>query len=254
MKNKLAIARDVCQNLSVEYGQYCPVARAVEIIGDRWTPLIIRELLAGVHRFNELERGLPGISRPILAERLRRLRHAGVIEHRLAPDGRTPGYYLTSGGLELRDVIEHLGNWGARWAFGDPRPDELDPILLLWRMRRRVNLAGLPPRPVVVRFEFRGVRRHRVLWLVLQRTEASLCLTDPGFDVDLLIKADIAAFYKVWLGRSPFSDALQDGLIEIDGASSLVRAFPRWLEWSPFRDAVRAATIQPPLEPKGRSA
>ena len=97
-KNELAVARRVCQNLSMEYGQYCPVARAVEIIGDRWTPLIIRELLAGLHRFNDLERGLPGISRPILAERLRRLQHAGVIEHRVAPDGRTRGYYLTDGG------------------------------------------------------------------------------------------------------------------------------------------------------------
>jgi hypothetical protein len=121
-------------------------------------------------------------------------------------------------------------------------------------MRRRVNLGVLPPRVVVVRFEFSGVKRHRILWLVLERTDASICLSEPGFDVDLFIKADIAAFYKVWLGRSLLADALEDGLIEIDGAPSLVRAFPRWLQWSPFKDAVRAATIHPPSKPKDRSA
>ena len=151
-------------------------------------------------------------------------------------------------------MIERLGNRGARWAFSDPRLDELNPVLLLWRMRRRINLSVLPPRLVVVRFEFSGIKRHRILWLVLERTDTSVCLSEPGFDVDLFIKADIAAFYNVWLGRSLLADALEDRLIEIDGAPSLVRAFPRWLQWSPFKDAVRAATIRPPSEPKDRSA
>jgi DNA-binding HxlR family transcriptional regulator len=100
------------------YGQYCPVARAIEIIADRWTPLIIRELLAGIHRFNDLDRGLPGISRPLLAERRRRLEHAGIVERRTSSDGANAGYYLTDAGKELRAVIQSLGEWGAKWAFG----------------------------------------------------------------------------------------------------------------------------------------
>jgi hypothetical protein len=97
-------------------------------------------------------------------------------------------------------------------------------------------------------------RKYRILWLVPERTGTSICLTGPGFDVDLLIKADIAAFYKVWLGRCLLADALDVGLVEIEGAPSLVRAFPRWLQWSPFKDAVCAATMHPPSPPKNRSA
>ncbi len=144
------------------YGQYCPIARGAEIFGDRWTPLIIRELLHDVYRFNDLERGLPGISRPLLAKRLRQLEQAGVVERRLAANGRWSEYHLTPGGHELRRVIESLGQWGARWAFGDPRKQERDPALLLWWIRRRINRHLLPPRRVVVRFDLRGSKRPRV--------------------------------------------------------------------------------------------
>ncbi len=119
------------------YGQYCPVARAAELLADRWTVLIVRELLADVTHFNELERGLPHISRSLLAERLRRLECAGVLERRAAPRGKPTEYRLTSAGRELQRVIDDLGEWGARWAFGDPRPNELDPVILLWWMRRQ---------------------------------------------------------------------------------------------------------------------
>jgi len=228
------------------YGQYCPVARAAEIIADRWTPLVIRELLADMHRFNHLERGLPGISRPLLAVRLRRLEQAGVIEHREAEDGQPLGYYLTSAGQELNQVIVSMGNWGARWALGDPRPEELDPGLLLWGMRRRINLELLPHRRVVVRFEFRGTKKPRIHWLVLERSEVSVCLTDPGFDVDLLVTTDLAAFYQVWLGRIALGDLISEGLGQIDGPPHLARAFSRWLQWSPFADVIRTSMIHLP--------
>jgi DNA-binding HxlR family transcriptional regulator len=253
VKNKLVNYLPLWHNSGMEpYGQYCPVARAAEIFADRWTPLIIRELLADIHRFNHLERSLPGISRPLLVERLRRLEHAGVIEHRETEDGQPLGYYLTPAGQELKQVIESIGNWGARWALGDPRPEELDPGLLLWGMRRRVNLDFLPHRRVVVRFDFRGTKKPRIHWLVLERHEVSVCLTDPGFDVDLLVTADLAAFHKVWLGRIALGDAMNEGLVQIDGPPVLARAFPRWLQWSPFADAVRAAAIHPPV-PKHNS-
>lgn len=226
------------------YGQYCPVARAIEIIADRWTPLIIRELLAGIHRFNDLDRGLPGISRPLLAERLRRLEHADIVERRTSSDSANAGYYLTAAGKELRAVIESLGQWGAKWAFGDPRPDELDPALLLWRVRRRIDLALVPLRRVVIRFDFRGMKRPRPHWLVIEKPEVSLCLTDPGFDTDLYVGADLAEFSKVWLGRSTWIEATREGLIEVDGPPALARVFPRWLQWSPFAPAVREAAAR----------
>jgi DNA-binding HxlR family transcriptional regulator len=163
------------------YGQYCPVARAAEILADRWTVLIVRELLADILHFNELERGLPGISRSLLAERLRRLVQYGVLVGRSAGRGKRTEYRLTPAGRELQLMIDVLGEWGARWAFDDPRPNELDPIILLWWMRRRVHFDRISRRRIVIQFEFRGAPRRRY-WLLIEPSEASVCLRHPGFD------------------------------------------------------------------------
>lgn len=234
------------------YGQYCPIAKAAQIFADRWTPLIIREMLYGVCRFNELERGLPGIPRSLLASRLRRLEQAGVIERTVAPNGRVTEYHLTQAGRQLEAVVDVLGTWGAQWAFGDPEPDELDPLLLLWFMRRRINFPLLPPHRVVVQFDFRGERTGSY-WLVMEPTDVSLCLQHPGFEVDLLVTADIAAFYRVWFGRLTFAEALRDELIELDGTTTLVRTFPGWFALSPFASVVRAAGTNTPT-PSGTAA
>jgi DNA-binding HxlR family transcriptional regulator len=145
------------------YGQYCPIARAAELLADRWTVLIIRELLADITHFNDLERGLPGVSRSLLAERLRRLVEAGVLERRAASRGMSVEYRLTAAGRELQQLIDIFGSWGARWAFGDPRPNELDPIVLLWWMYRRVNLNRIPRPRIAIEFEFPGVRRGAII-------------------------------------------------------------------------------------------
>lgn len=223
------------------YGQYCPVARATEILADRWTLLIVREMLAGVHHFNDLERGLPGISRTLLVQRLRRLELVGVVKRRTDAEGRTIEYRLTQAGEDLQRVVDVVGNWGVQWAFGDPRPEELDPGLLLWRMRRRINLEKLPPRRVVVEFDFQGTRTGSY-WLILDRGEASVCLQYPGFDIDLLVSADIADFYRIWLGYMSLAQAMRQGLVSIDGTPALVRSFPKWLALSPFAPAVRSAS------------
>ena len=227
------------------YGQYCPIAKAAEIFADRWTPLIVREMLYGVCRFNELERGLPGIPRSLLAQRLRRLEQARVIERSVAPNGRAPEYHLTQAGQQLEAVVDVLGTWGAQWAFGEPEPDELDPLLLLWFMRRRVNFHLLPPRRIVVQFDFRGERTGS-FWLVMEPTDVSLCLQHPGFEIDLLVTADIAALYRVWFGRLTFAEALRDELIELDGTAPLVRTFPGWFALSPFASVVRTAGASTP--------
>ncbi len=232
------------------YGEYCPIAKGAEIFAERWTPLIIRELGAGSHHFNDLERGLPGISRSLLSRRLRALERAGIVARRTGAGlGRAIEYNLTTAGHDLVQVVEALGKWGARWAFTDPRPEELDPVLLLWWVRRRIHRELLPPRKIIVRFDFRG-RRTRPLWLVLERPDISLCMQDPGFNTDLVVTADLAAFYRVWLGRISFQEAMQEGLVELDGLPALAQAFPRWLQLSHLAGAVRAAATSTHAGPR----
>jgi DNA-binding HxlR family transcriptional regulator len=221
------------------YGQYCPVARAAEILADRWTVLTVRELLADINRFNDLERGLPHISRAVLVERLRRLERAGVLQRRVLR-GKQTEYRLTSAGRELQQLIGVLGEWGARWAFGDPRSNELDPIVLLWWIRRRIALDSIPRRRVVIELDFRGGPRQKY-WLLIEPTDASICLKHPGFEIDLIVTADIKAFYRVWLSHSTLSEALRGGQVHLDGVPADVRAFPRWFTWSPMADTLRAA-------------
>lgn len=224
-----------------QYGQYCPVARALEIVGDRWTLLIVRDFLTGTRHFNDLVRGLPGISRPLLSERLNRLEWAGVIEKHQRGGRRNTEYRLTRAGEELLDVVEALMEWGAVWAFGEPREDELDPILLLWWMRGRVHAEQLPQERVVVQFDFRGAHQGSY-WLILKEDDVSVCLSDPGFDVDVLVTADLTVFFQLWLGRLSYAEALNGDGLEVDAIPSLRLAFPRWFAWSHSAATVRAAT------------
>ena len=183
------------------YGQYCPVAQALDIVGDRWTLLIVRDLLTGTAHFNDLERGLPGIPRAVLTKRLRQLQQAGVIEkEHLATGRRSTAYRLTRAGQDLQNVIQALLVWGTTWAFGDPAPDQLDPLLLVWWMRSRVVAERLPKDRVVLQLHFHGAR-IATYWLILATDDVALCLTDPGYEVDVLVEADLATFFKLWLGR-----------------------------------------------------
>jgi DNA-binding HxlR family transcriptional regulator len=219
------------------YGQFCPVAKASEIVAERWTPLVLRELLCGSQRFNDLHRGVPLMSRTLLTRRLRELEDAGVIERRESSPGGSE-YRLTPAGEELRPIIEQLGAWGHRWVRRDVEGDDLDPSLLMWDVRRRIDRAALPDRRVVVRFDLRGVPREhsaqRTWWLVLDRDEVDLCLKDPGFPVDITVDADLGALTRVWMGRLAFAEAVRSGLVHTEGQRPLVRAFPGWLGLSTF--------------------
>jgi DNA-binding HxlR family transcriptional regulator len=221
-----------------QYGQYCPVARATEILADRWTPLIVRELVAGSHRFNQIERGLPGISRSLLAARLRHLEAAGVVERWTPRNAVTSEYQLTDAGRDLKPVIDALGAWGGRWAFGEPRPAELDAGLLAWKIHQRIARDRLPDRRIVIEFEFTG-RGARRVWLLLEPREVSVCVTPPRFDPDLVVRADLACFYRVWLGRDDYGAALRRGAIVVEGPPALARQLPRWLQWSAMARFVR---------------
>ena len=227
-----------------KYEQYCPVARAAEILAERWTPLIVRELIAGSHRFNEIERALPGISRSLLASRLRQLEDAGVVERIVRPSSGLPEYHLTEAGRELKVVIESLGAWGVRWAFGDPQPEELDGGLLVWKIHQRIDRERLPRRRTVVEFDFTGPRARRV-WLLLEPREVSVCVTPPGFDADLVVRSDLGAFYRVWLGQIDYAAALRCGAVVVEGPPALARQLPQWFMWSPMARFIRAGA--PPL-------
>ncbi len=195
-------------------------------------------MILGSHHFNEIERGLPGISRSLLASRLRHLVDAGIVERLPAVHSGLPVYHLSETGRDLKNVIEALGAWGVRCAFGEPRPEELDPVLLVWKIHQRINRDLLPERRTVVEFDFTGPRPHRA-WLVLEPAEVSVCATPPGFDADLVVRADLALFYRLWLGYVDYDAALRSGAVVIEGVPALAREFPRWLMWSPMSRFVR---------------
>jgi DNA-binding HxlR family transcriptional regulator len=223
--------------MKTAYGQFCPVAVASEIFAERWTPIILRELVLGSGKFNDIHRGVPRMSRALLAKRLRKLIESGVIR---SADGE---YRLTPSGEELGEVVVRLGEWGQRWA--EPvRRANLDSRLLMWDMRRRIALDRLPDRRVVVRFDFRGVppgRCPKVFWLLLTRAEADLCIVEPGYEVDLFVEADLAAFSRVWLGEVPMRQMIREGGIKLSGAREPVRDFPSWLLLSTLAAVPRPA-------------
>jgi DNA-binding HxlR family transcriptional regulator len=222
------------------YGQVCPVAQAAELLTERWTPLVIRELLAGSRRFNDIQRGVPLMSSALLSERLKTLERFGVVERRPIVGGRGHEYGLTTAGEELRPWVELMGVWGQRWVRREVTPEEADPALLMWDMRRNINVDRLPDRRIVVRFSFRGApKRKRSWWLILARPEPDLCLTDPGFGVDLTVRTDAVTMAEVWVGDLDLAGAIRSRRIVLEGSSHLMRAFPGWLRLSPLTEVAR---------------
>ena len=225
------------------YGQFCPVAVACEVFAERWTPLILREMFCGSRRFNDLRRGMPLISRTLLAQRLQTLEETGVIESIPLPTGRGREYRLTPAGEEFRAVIDRLGEWGQRWTYGRLSLQNLDAGLLMWDVHRRIAVERLPAERVVARFDFRGLparyRGMRTTWLVLKRPEVDLCMKDPGFEPDLFVSADLKALAQVWLGDISFSQALRSRGVVVEGPRNWVQAFPGWLLLSGFAGVER---------------
>lgn len=219
------------------FGQFCPIAVACEVFAERWTPIILRELFAGSEHFNQIHRGIPLISRALLARRLRDLEAAGIISKETSSGGRGVRYRLTPAGREFKPIIDALGTWGQRWT-ARVRPENLDAGLLMWNMRRRVDRERLPERRVVVCLRFSGLpgsyRRPRVFWLMLERSDVELCIEDPGFEVDLQVEADMATMARVWLGDIAFDEALRSKRVRLIGPAKLASAFPDWLMLSPF--------------------
>jgi DNA-binding HxlR family transcriptional regulator len=224
------------------YGQFCPVALGAEIFAERWTPLILRELLSGGRRFSDLHRGVPRMSRNLLTQRLHSLRRSGIIEQLPASVGHGQEYRLTVAGRELGAVIDALGTWGYRWASKDLTDKHLDPDFLMWALRRMVRLDELPAERVVLLFRFRRYD-DRFFWLVLQRPEVDLCLFDPGYEVSLEIEAEVEALARVCLGHWGLLDAVRAGGVEVHGAPHYRNALPCWLGVTRFAGMAKPASV-----------
>jgi DNA-binding HxlR family transcriptional regulator len=224
--------------MGTSYGQFCPVAKAMELLDERWTMLVVRELVLGSERFNDLRRGLPRMSPTLLSKRLHQLVRAGIVEK--VVDGRETRYVLTPAGQELRPVVEAVGTWGARW-IGELGDADLDPKLLLWDMHRNVDHEAVPPRRTVVQFRFPELRGSAGRWwLVISPSEVDVCDSDPGHDVDVVVTASLRDLTDVWRGARTWDDALRSEQVRLDGPISHRRDVPRWFPPGGFALVERA--------------
>jgi DNA-binding HxlR family transcriptional regulator len=221
---------------SKSYGQFCSVARAAEIVATRWTLVILRELLAGSTKFNDLRQGLPSMSPSLLSKRLGELEEAGIITTRKAMKGRGWEYCITDAGKELAPIVETLGIWGQRFVLSEFEKHELDPTLLMWDIQRRVDCQYFPEQgKFTADFTLRDAppaRRH--WWLVIKDRHVELCVHDPGYEIDLYVDAGLKALTDVWMGRRPLEEARRERDVVLDGQSPYVQSFPKWFLLSPF--------------------
>jgi DNA-binding HxlR family transcriptional regulator len=216
------------------YGQFCPVAKAAEVIGDRWNPLVLRELLCGSRYFNEISRGVPLMSRALLAQRLKELETAGVVASYKKKTGQGYEYVLTPAGEALRQVIEAMATWAQQWGGRHIAPEDLDDALLMWATKHHINLEVAPQQKIVLQFDFRGLTKgcktQRSYWVVIEAEEVDMCQKDPGFEVDVFISADLSAFTHVWMGYTSLDLAMKQGTIAFEGDRDLVSQVYKWLD------------------------
>lgn len=223
-----------------DYGSFCPIALGSEVLADRWTPLVLRELILGNTRFNDIARGLPGIPRSLLVKRLQHLERKGVIVRQPLASGRGSTYHLTAAGRDLEGIVMAIGHWAVRWLYHELHPRDIDAVTLTWWMHRRVDHTNVPDERVVVEFAHTAPERL-ALWMLFDRGDVSVCLKHPGVDADVVVTASTPDLGDVFAGVSTWSTAVDAGIIRVDGPPRLVRALPRWFLWSPFGPATRAA-------------
>lgn len=222
--------------MTASYGQFCPVAMAAEIFCTRWTPLVLRELLSGSQRFNDLKRGVPRMSPTLLSKRLKEFEQAGLLSARR--DGKGVLYQLTPAGEDLRDVVMTLGFWGQRWIDTRDALNKLDPSLLMWDMRRHLDVTPMPPRRTTIRFHYPDAGRgHQTWWLVIDQRVVDLCVADPGFEVDLEVECPLRSMTSIWMGLATVAAEKSAGRLELSGDRTIARSMQQWLGLSPFAQA-----------------
>jgi DNA-binding HxlR family transcriptional regulator len=219
----------------IRYGQYCPIAKALELLAERWTLLIVRELLAGSRRFNDLRRGVPLMSPSMMSQRLKALCDSGIIVREADEDGHSHHYRVSTAGEELRPLIIQLGTWGQRWSRSRMTADDLDASFLMWDIRRNVQVDKLPPERTVIHFEFPDAKKGmRQWWLVVEEGEVDLCLEDPGHEADIMLTSSLRTMTQVWMGDISLIQARANGLLKVVGTARLSRSIASWLGPSPF--------------------
>jgi len=218
------------------YGQFCPIAKATELLGERWMLLILRELFLGSHRYSELQRGLSRISPSLLTKRLKELEQAGIVLRKSQRDRRGRDYYLTPAGKELEPLIENLAVWGMRWARGQLRDEELDVEFLMWDIQRRLLIDKLPDGETIFCFIFSDIERYNNWWLIVRDDNVDLCTENPGLDVDLYIRSSLRTMVEVWEGDLALKTALQDERVRAQGNKHLAKTMPAWLAINPYSD------------------
>lgn len=219
------------------YGQFCPVARTSELFAERWTPILVRNLLNGCRTFSEIRAGAPGIPTALLAERLRTLERAGVVLREPVPGRDRVRYSLTQKGQELRAVCEAMGAWGAKWL--EVEPHHLDPAYVLWATARLVDPAALPDKPVVVRCTL-GDRPGQSFWLLLRRPAAEVCAKGAGHVEDLVLHSDAETLVALHLRRITHGQAMRAGRLQLDGPPELAEQVLSWIRPSPYADVTPA--------------
>ena len=221
------------------YGQFCPVSMAAEILCSRWTVILLRELLCGSTRFNDLRRGLPRMSPTLLSKRLKELELSGVVRVKPGKSGVSE-YHLTEAGEELRPIVVGIGNWGQRWVESRLSLRNLDPTLLMWDMHRNLDLETLPPRRSTIQFLYPELApAYQNYWLVVDSGRVELCQADPGYDVDLLITTSLFTMTSIWMGYAKLEAEIRSGRVQLDGDPQLARAMQKWLKLSIFATTER---------------
>lgn len=224
------------------YGQFCPIALATEILGERWTILIMRELLLGSSRFNDIHRGVPRMSPALLSRRLRTLANVGMVVR--GSRGRQAEYFLSDAGQALGPTILSLAQWSKEWLPATLSADRADPDLIMWDMHRRMNLDRMPDPRVVIRFEFTDQpRTRRMRWIIRDCDEIGLCLSDPGFETDLYVQTDSFTVNLVWYGDLELRRALSEGAIDLHGPRHLCDDFPSWLQLNMMAEVPRRRPV-----------
>lgn len=224
-----------------DFASFCPLTLTTDVIGDRWTPLVLREMMLGNTRFNDIARALPGLSRSLLTQRLKHLERKGVIDTLPSPTGRGFTYHLTPAGRDLHDVLIAMGRWSIAWMYDKLDPGDVDAESLMWWMHRRTDPATAPTDRVTVQFDHTAPQR-RSYWMVFEHREASVCMNDPGFPVEAVVRCPTPQLGRVFNGFESWAAAVRAGRIDVSGRRDIVRDIPSWFLWSPWSADVRERT------------
>jgi len=221
------------------YGQFCPMAKATELIGEKWTLLVLRELMLGTTRFNDFQRAMSRMSPTLLAKRLRHLEECGIIIRKKLSGQKGHEYRLTAPGKELSPLLEHLAVWGMRWARGQLTDNELDVEFLMREVQRRLQTGQLPDGETVICLIFDELIKHKTWWLLVDGDAVDLCTENPGKDVDLYITSSVRTIVEVWEGDLDMRAALLNGSIRAQGLQLLIRTMPDWFGVCLYKDVAR---------------